>query len=357
MPSVLYLIAMASFAANLSVRAIDPVIPHIADDLGVSIAQAAGLSAALAFTFAIVQPIIGAIADLVGKARVMVTCLGLLGVGSILGAFADTYPLLLATRIICGVGAGGVFPVTLSLTSDLVAVSGRQVAISRVLAGAMIGNILGSTLGGVVGGLFGWRGVLGFFGVATGVAAGGGGGVGGGRGRWLDRLRRQGRGGGRLPAGRQLGLHGVTGGAQVLRPLGGGETLELLLADAERRQAVGAGQLLQGSDVGIGVDGLFGERNAALAQQLAPAGAGLAIGAGVERDGVALRRLAQRIGQGGAVAGGCRRLATRRRGLGRRWRVGEGDAPVGADRAIDLGGGAGRQQAERQGQRCGQVSA
>ncbi|MCO5129661.1 MAG: MFS transporter [Xanthobacteraceae bacterium] len=171
MPSVLYLIALASFAANLSVRAIDPVIPHIADDLGVSIAQAAGLSAALAFTFAIVQPIIGAIADLVGKARVMVTCLALLGVGSILGSFAETYPLLLVTRIVCGVGAGGVFPVTLSLTSDLVPVSGRQVAISRVLAGAMIGNILGSTLGGVVGDLFGWRGVLGFLGVTTVIAS------------------------------------------------------------------------------------------------------------------------------------------------------------------------------------------
>ncbi|MBN9002878.1 MAG: MFS transporter, partial [Rhizobiales bacterium] len=149
MPSVLYLIALASFAANLSVRAIDPVIPHIADDLSVSIASAAGLSAALAFTFAIVQPIVGAIADLIGKARVMVVCLALLGVGSILGAFAETYPLLLITRILCGVGAGGVFPVTLSLTSDLVPVSGRQIAISRVLAGAMIGNVLGSTLGGV----------------------------------------------------------------------------------------------------------------------------------------------------------------------------------------------------------------
>ncbi|MGB3487328.1 MAG: MFS transporter [Xanthobacteraceae bacterium] len=171
MPSVLYLIALASFAANLSVRAIDPVIPHIADDLSVSIAQAAGLSSALAFTFAIVQPIIGAFADLIGKARVMVACLALLGVGSILGSFADTYPLLLATRILCGIGAGGVFPVTLSLTSDLVPVSGRQVAISRVLAGAMIGNVLGSTLGGVVGDLFGWRGVLGFLGVITVVAS------------------------------------------------------------------------------------------------------------------------------------------------------------------------------------------
>jgi predicted MFS family arabinose efflux permease len=171
MPPVLYLIALASFAANLSVRAIDPVIPHIADDLSVSIAQAAGLSAALAFTFAIVQPIIGAVADLLGKARVMVVCLALLGIGSFLGAFATSYPMLLATRILCGVGAGGVFPVTLGLTSDLVPVAGRQVAISRVLAGAMIGNILGSTLGGVVGDLLGWRGVLGLLGVATVVAA------------------------------------------------------------------------------------------------------------------------------------------------------------------------------------------
>ena len=171
MMPVLYLIATASFAANLSVRAIDPVLPHIADDLAVSIAEAAGLSAALAFTFAIVQPIVGAVADLIGKARVMITCLGLLGIGSILGAFADSFPLLLATRVLCGIGAGGVFPVTLSLTSDLVPIAARQIAISRVLAGAMIGNILGSTLGGVVGDLLGWRGVLMLLGVLTTAAS------------------------------------------------------------------------------------------------------------------------------------------------------------------------------------------
>jgi len=171
MPPVLYLIALASFAANLSVRAVDPVLPHIADDLSVSIAHAAGLSAALAFTFAIVQPIIGAVADLFGKARVMIACLALLGLGSILGAFTTSFPMLLLTRILCGIGAGGVFPVTLSLTSDLVPVNERQVAISRVLAGAMIGNVLGSTLGGVVGDLFGWRGVLAMLGVLTVIAS------------------------------------------------------------------------------------------------------------------------------------------------------------------------------------------
>lgn len=70
MPPLLNIFALASFAAALSVRALDPVLPHIAQDFHISIATAAGLSAAFALTFAIVQPILGAVADLFGKARV-----------------------------------------------------------------------------------------------------------------------------------------------------------------------------------------------------------------------------------------------------------------------------------------------
>ncbi|MGB3272068.1 MAG: MFS transporter [Xanthobacteraceae bacterium] len=168
---ILNLIALTTFAANLSVRAIDPVLPHIADDLTVSIAQAASLSAGLAFTFAIVQPVIGAAADQLGKARLMVACLVLLGVGSILGAFATSFPVLLVTRILCGIGAGGVFPVAMGLTSDLVPLAQRQVALGRVLAGAMIGNILGASLAGAIGDILGWRGVLLLLGVLTIAAA------------------------------------------------------------------------------------------------------------------------------------------------------------------------------------------
>jgi predicted MFS family arabinose efflux permease len=171
MPPVLNIIALASFAAALSMRALDPVLPHVADELGVTIATAAGLSSALAFTFAIVQPVLGAAADLFGKARLMVFCLVLLGIANILGALTTSYPLLLATRVLGGIGAGGVFPVTLSLTSDLVAPAKRQIAISRVLAGAMTGNLLGATASGVIGDFFGWRGVLAALGVLAIVAS------------------------------------------------------------------------------------------------------------------------------------------------------------------------------------------
>src|SRR3954447_12311846 len=165
LPQVLNIIALATFAASLSARALDPVLPHIAGDFGVSIATAASFAAVFAFTFAVVQPVLGAAADLFGKARLMVVCLVLLGFASILGAMATSFPLLFATRILAGVGAGGVFPVSLGLTSDLVGPERRQVAIGRTLAGAMIGNLLGASASGLIGDFLGWRGVLAVLGV------------------------------------------------------------------------------------------------------------------------------------------------------------------------------------------------
>lgn len=171
MPPAINVIALATFAASLSARALDPVLPHVADDFGVSIATAAGFAAAFAFTFAIVQPVLGAAADLFGKARLMVVCLVLLGFANILGALSTSFPLLFATRILAGIGSGGVFPVALSLTSDLVAPDKRQVAIGRTLAGAMTGNLLGASASGLIGDFLGWRGVLAVLGVLVIVAS------------------------------------------------------------------------------------------------------------------------------------------------------------------------------------------
>ena len=170
MPPAINIIAIATFAASLSARALDPVLPHIADEFGVSIATAASFSAVFAFTFAIIQPVLGAAADMFGKARLMIVCLVLLGLANILGAMSTSFPLLFATRILAGIGSGGVFPVALGLTSDLVAPEKRQVAIGRTLAGSMTGNLLGASFSGVIGDFLGWRGVLAVLGLLV-VAA------------------------------------------------------------------------------------------------------------------------------------------------------------------------------------------
>ena len=159
-PPAINIIALAGFSAALSTRALDPVLPHVAEDFSISITTAASIAAGYALIYAVVQPIIGAAADLFGKARLMTMCLGLLGVSCILGALAPSFAGLFASRILAGVASGGVFPVALGLTADLVAPAKRQVAIGRALAGSMAGNLLGATASGVIGDFIGWRGVL-----------------------------------------------------------------------------------------------------------------------------------------------------------------------------------------------------
>jgi predicted MFS family arabinose efflux permease len=108
---------------------------------------------------------------MLGKARLMIACLVLLGLANILGALSTSFPLLFATRVLAGVASGGVFPVALGLTSDLVGPEKRQIANGRTLAGSMTGNLLGATASGLIGDFLGWRGVLAVLGVLVVLAA------------------------------------------------------------------------------------------------------------------------------------------------------------------------------------------
>lgn len=160
MQYLLPIIAMGNFAAGLTSRVIDPVVPQISEQMAVNITTAATLASASAIAFAFVQLPLGMVADLFGKPRVILTCLIVLGIANIIGSFTTSFELLLATRIVCGLGAGGVFPVAMGLTGDLFPVEKRRIAMSRIMAGALTGNLLGASFSGVLGDLFGWRGVF-----------------------------------------------------------------------------------------------------------------------------------------------------------------------------------------------------
>ena len=89
-------------------------------------------------------------------------------------AFADSFSLLVAMRVIAGMLAGGIYPVGVAMIGDLVPVHERQVAIGRLLAVALTGNLIGATASGVIGDLLGWRGVffsIGAFGLVVAAIA------------------------------------------------------------------------------------------------------------------------------------------------------------------------------------------
>lgn len=171
---VLKIVSLVVFAQTLFTRAIDPVVPLIAVDLGISVKTAALLSSAFAFPYALVQPALGVTGDFFGKTRLMNIALLVVALAALACALATSFSLLLAMRIVAGLLAGGVFPVAMALTAELVPREARQVALGRLLAVGLTGNLLGSSVAGLIGDWFGWRGVfavLGLFGSAVAIVA------------------------------------------------------------------------------------------------------------------------------------------------------------------------------------------
>ena len=160
MGSVINIMALVVFATSLFSRSVDPIVPQIAIGLNVAPATAALLSTGFTLPYALIQPLIGAIADMFSKTRLIIVCMAVLGVASVSSAFATSFETLMTLRVIAGCASGGVFPIALAVVADQVPLAQRQVALGRVLAAALSGNLLGATASGIIGDLVGWRGVF-----------------------------------------------------------------------------------------------------------------------------------------------------------------------------------------------------
>src|SRR5262249_37667991 len=140
----------------------------------INVKTAALLSSAFAFPYALVQPALGITGDFFGKTRLKNLSLLVVAFAALVCAAATSFSVLLAMRIVAGLLAGGVFPVAMALTAELVPLEKRQVALGRLLAVGLTGNLLGSSLAGLIGDLSGWRGVfavLGLFGLSVAIVA------------------------------------------------------------------------------------------------------------------------------------------------------------------------------------------
>jgi predicted MFS family arabinose efflux permease len=152
--------AFVIFATTLFMRSVDPVIPQIAQGLNVTPTTAALLSTGFTLPYALIQPVLGALADMFSKTRLIALCMLVVGISTIACGLATNFETLMALRVVAGITAGGVFPIALAVAGDRVPVQQRQVAIGRLLFAAMTGNLLGASGAGVIGDFVGWRGVF-----------------------------------------------------------------------------------------------------------------------------------------------------------------------------------------------------
>ena len=163
--------SVCAFASGFALRIIDPLILPIAEHFAVTPSAAALLSTAFALPYAMAQPFLGPLGDRFGKARCIQVCVAAMALALWLGSVAPSFELLMASRIVAGVFAGGLIPLVLAGFGDAYALQERQVAIGRLLLAIITGQMLGSSVAGFVNDAFGWRGSLGVAAVAATAAA------------------------------------------------------------------------------------------------------------------------------------------------------------------------------------------
>mgnify|MGYP003334985042 CR=1 FL=1 len=169
MTRTLNILSVLIFSSALTVRAVDPVVPQIATDFGITPTTAASLAAAFA-AYGLTLPVLGPVADAVGKVKVMLACLVILTITSLMSVVASEFWVLLVIRIVAGAACGGSFPIAMAIVSDLVPVAQRQVVIGRLLIGTISGNLLGAALSGIIADFVHWRGVFVVLGCVTAAA-------------------------------------------------------------------------------------------------------------------------------------------------------------------------------------------
>ena len=157
---LLFVLATSCFVSSMSMRLIDPVVPDVARDLNVSAATIALLASVYAFPYALGQPVLGALGDALGKARIIKIALGVLFVCLAASAAAPTVDVLFVARLIGGAAGGGIIPLAFAIVGDRFEMSERQVALSRVLTAIIAGQLLGSVGSGLIASYFGWRVVM-----------------------------------------------------------------------------------------------------------------------------------------------------------------------------------------------------
>ncbi|MFL5325268.1 MAG: MFS transporter [Microvirga sp.] len=168
---MILILAVSGFASTSAGRSVEPLVGVIARDLRSDPHTVALLATAFALPYAFIQPILGPVADALGKERIFPICLGTLAVAMALCAAAPTIELLFALRVLAGMAAGRVIPTSLGMIGDKVAMASRQVAISRFLAAVILGQLAGSSVSGLLAAWIGWRGVFGLAAALTAVAA------------------------------------------------------------------------------------------------------------------------------------------------------------------------------------------
>ncbi|HXZ50601.1 MAG TPA: MFS transporter [Burkholderiales bacterium] len=157
--AVLFL-SFGAFASAASLRAVDPLLPLVAGEFGVTAGAAASVITAFSIAYGLLQLVVGPIGDRVGKYRMVVLLCALSALGCLACAAAPSLGLLIAARFAAGAAVGPIVSQAMAWIGDAVPYERRQAVLARFLIGHMLGVAFGTAGSGALGEWLGWRAIF-----------------------------------------------------------------------------------------------------------------------------------------------------------------------------------------------------
>lgn len=169
----LHVVAVLGFCGLVSAADnwfVSPALPAIACGLSVLPAAATVVLTAYMVPYGALQPVCGAIADRVGRLRLLRAIVLGLCAGTVLCAAAPSLELLVAARILTGCFAAGIISVSQAFVGDVVEPARRGGAVGMLMGITFTGQGLSAGLGGILTELVGWRVAFASFGILAAMA-------------------------------------------------------------------------------------------------------------------------------------------------------------------------------------------
>jgi EmrB/QacA subfamily drug resistance transporter len=154
---VMATIAIISLMVALDATILVPVLPDLATSLHGSTTDAFWAGSSYLLACAVFQPFIAALSDIFGRQQLLLASLLFFTAGSILCSVAHNFTVLLAGRVLQGIGGGGIITMGQVIFADIVPLRQRPKWFSLVLASWAIGSVLGPLIGGLFVQYLSWR--------------------------------------------------------------------------------------------------------------------------------------------------------------------------------------------------------
>lgn len=150
-------VALAAFMEVLDTSIANVALPYMAGSLGSSNDESTWVLTSYLVSNAIVLPISGWFAGVLGRKRFFMLCLAIFTISSLLCGIAPSLGAIILFRVLQGAGGGGLQPVAQSILADTFPPQQRGLAFALYGITAVIAPTIGPTLGGWITDNYSWR--------------------------------------------------------------------------------------------------------------------------------------------------------------------------------------------------------